>query len=343
MRNTSDVRGRIAILALAFLVIGALVPSAVGAESELRFIVLGDTPYSEDEKNDLVDEVAPAIRDAKVPFVVHVGDFKASGGACGEYLFGPSRDFIYGLHSGPVFYTPGDNDWTDCDRTSLNPPMSELAALDLVRRLFFIETPLKLPDDWGYARQPGFPENARWVRGGIVFVAVHVVGTNNGRKEILQDDANVALALVDARDQANRAWIASAFQVAENIEARALVFFTQADVTSPGGEGACTLLNRVECDAFVAIRGQLIAETEDLQEYGKPPKWVLLVHGDTNPYCLDRKFGGARAPELWRLNAWGDYQRPADATVITVQPGVQDEPFVVVTLLGKKVPDDGCP
>ncbi len=343
MRINSNADGRIGIFALAFVILGTLSQAATGAEPALRFIAIGDMPYSKVEKVKLEGEITAAIGNADVPFVVHYGDFKASREACEKEQFELSRDVIFRLHPGRVFFTPGDNDWTDCDRSSLKPPVSELAQLDLVRRLFFFEKPLELTDDWAYARQPGFPENARWMRGGVVFVTVHLVGTNNGRKEILRDDVNLALALVDARDQANRVWLETAFQVAAKVKARALVVVTQADVTNPGGKGACTLLNRGACDAFVAFRGQLISETEGFQEWGESPRPVLLVHGDTSPYCLDKGFGGAGAPELWRLNAWGDYKEPADATVITVQPDMTKEPFLVATLLGKQAPNNGCP
>ena len=332
----------LSVFALALVFLGAVIPAGSGAEPALRFIAIGDTPYSKDENDSLKGDITMAIGKADVAFVVHYGDFKGGGETCTEPQFEQHRNDIYNLLPGRVFFTPGDNDWTDCDRPFLNPPMSELASLDSVRRLFF-EEPLELPADWAYARQPGFPENARWTRGGLVFVTVHLVGTNNGRMEILQDDVNMALALVDARDQANRVWLETAFQVAKKGKARALVVVTQADVTDPQGEGACTLLNRSVCDAFIAFRGQLISETNEFQSRKKPPRPVLLVHGDTFPYCLDEGFGGGKAPHLWRLNAWGDYKEPADATLITVQPEMSDKPFLVETLLGKEAPEDVCP
>ena len=61
---------------------------------------------------------------------------------------------------------------------------------------------------------------------------------------------------------------------------------------------------------------------------------VRLIHGDTNPFCLDKKFGGDTAPLLWRLNALGDYS-VLDATVISVQPDNQKEPFSVTSLITK--------
>ena len=346
MRIDFEADGRIRIFALALVFLVAVIPAGNGAEPALKFVAIGDTPYSETEKERLKGEITRAISAAGVPFVVHYGDFEGGGEACTKPSFEQHRDDIYALLPGRVFFTPGDNDWTDCDREFLKPSVSELAALDWVRRLFF-DKPLDLPADWAYARQPGFPENARWIRGGVVFVTVHLVGTNNGRMQILKDDVNIALALVDARDQANRVWLETAFRVAKKVKARALVVVTQADVTDPQWEGACTLFNRSVCDAFTAFRGQLISETQEFQPWDEPPRPVLLVHGDTDPYCLDKRFGGDRAPELWRLNAWGDSwsgnEKPADATLITVQPEMADKPFLVETLLGKKAPDDVCP
>ncbi len=57
-----------------------------------------------------------------------------------------------------------------------------------------------------------------------------------------------------------------------------------------------------------------------------------LVHGDTNPFCLDKKFGGDTAPLLWRLNALGDFSE-VDATAISVQFDDQERPFVIMPLM----------
>jgi hypothetical protein len=210
-----------------------------------------------------------------------------------------------------------------------------------MRHLFF-DQPLDLPSSWSYARQPNYPENARWVQNGILFATVHIVATNNGRQEILKDDIEEALALVDARDQADRIWLEAAFNQANAIKASAVVIITQADVTAPGGSGACTAYNRMNCDAFAALRDQLRRNAANFQERGKPRKPVLLVHGDTNPYCIDQKFGGDMAPNLWRLNAWGDYQSPPDATEISVQPANTTEPFTARTLIHHILPTNGC-
>ncbi len=313
----------------------------LAVETGLSFIAIGDTPYSDREAKRFKDEIPQAIARSNVPFVVHYGDFKAGNLTCTDELFVERRDAILGLHPGRVFFTPGDNDWTDCDRSHIATPISELDRLDRVRRLFF-EQPLDLPESWRYARQPNFPENARWMKEGVLFVTLHIVGTNNGRQEILLDDVEAALALVEARDQANRVWLQAAFEQAKQARASAVVIVTQADVTQPDGSGACTAFDRANCDAFADVRAQLRRHASKFRDRGQPRKPVLLIHGDTNPYCLDKQFGGNTAPNLWRLNAWGDFQQPADATAIAVQPNDANEPFVIQTLLGHQVPTNGC-
>ena len=118
---------------------------------------------------------------------------------------------------------------------------------------------------------------------------------------------------------------------------RALVVFTQADVSPQSARAACSAQERSNCDAYAGLRQQL---RQRAHEFAGMP--VLLVHGDTHPYCWDKGFGGTSAPNLWRLNAWGDFQQPADATEISVQPDNQAEPFSARTLLKQIRPGSQC-
>lgn len=338
MRIGTRERGLVASVVLVFAL--GFAAAGLAQEAGLRFVALGDMPYSQAEEVALTGPITEAIAAGGFPFVVHYGDFKGGGEACTRELFLKRRTEIVGLLPGRVFYTPGDNEWTDCDRSYLKPPVPELTQLSLVRELFFAD-PLGLPESWAYARQPNFPENARWVQGGVLFATVHLVSTNNGRQDVLMDDVEAALALVDARDHADRVWLQEAFDAADKIDAGAVVIVTQADVTEPDGSGACTAFNRINCDAFATFRGHLIRHARGFRNRGEPRKPVLLIHGDTNPYCWDTGFGGAAAPNLWRLNAYGDFQAPPDATVVTVQPG-SEVPFAAATLLGGQAPADGC-
>lgn len=332
---------KLVLIPLALVLVMAM-PARAESDTAFSFIAIGDTPYSPAENERITGPITQAIREANPPFVVHHGDLKGGGESCSKALLKERRKDIYNLlDDGPVFYTPGDNEWADCDRAFLDHPVSELGQLDLVRRIFF-KKPLKLEESWSYASQPNYPENARWMYDGVLFATIHLVSTNNGRKEILLDDVEQALAMVEARDQADRVWLEAAFNEALKAKAKAVVIVTQADPTAADGAGSCNWENRINCDAFESFRANIRLRASQFADRGQPRRPVLLLHGDTNPYCLDKKFGGEMAPNLWRLNAWGDYQGPADATKITVQPDNKDEPFTVITLLGNKLPAEGC-
>jgi hypothetical protein len=304
------------------------------AEDSFSFLTLSDVPYTDEENVALTQTLVPAIQESKAPFVIHMGDLKNSKIPCSEELLTRRRNQIFSLHLGRVFYTPGDNDWTDCDRKQISVRFSELNRLDLLRRLFYNE-PHLLPNSWAYERQALYPENMRWKYESVVFATVHLVSTNNGRREILLDDIDLALTRVDARDRANIIWLEHAFMTARKTNASAIVIATQADVTNFKYTGKCTFTRRRQCDAFASFKTRL---KELASAYKKP---VLLMHGDTNPYCLDREFGGRVAPNLWRFNSTGDYSF-VDAVKVDVNPDSPDEPFTFISLVEKRTPAGNC-
>ena len=310
-------------------------PATVVAGEGPRFLVFGDAPYTEEQIKILKDTIAPAIQDAGFSFLIHLGDMKGGGESCTDELIRARYLQLMSFLPERVFFTPGDNDWTDCDRPKLKERFPEVGRLAFLRDLIKSK-PLKLPSDWHYATQKDFPENARWTRGNVMFATIHIVGTNNGREEILENDIETTLDLVDARDQANRVWLRAAFDAAHEFNSGAVVIAIQADVTAPAGAGPCGASVRVQCDAFAAFRDELLRHAASFQEP------VLLIHGDTSPFCLDKKFGGDTAPALWRLNALGDYSE-VDATALSVQLGDSDEPFEIAPMMTGASVGRTCP
>lgn len=332
------------------------------SNAETKFIVLGDIPYGADQAQTLESHIGPAIRDGGYPFVVHYGDIRAGYESC-DGLFPPNRDYkpttehqrdlIYGLLPGAVFYSPGDNDWTDCDRKGRG---DALKSLKEVRSVFFTSAN-NLPNvsTWKVKRQDRYPENARWEYNDLLFATLHIVGSDNGRYEIIpEDDANVKATLdeVDARDEANRKWLDEAFSHAKTGSIKALVLFMQAD---PGeiepyrwkdDEGIpltkeeferkrqlpCSETVRVVCNAFLKFLHHL---TDGANDLNKP---VLLVHGSTNKFCLDKGFGGWQAKKLWRLNGPGDFVT-IDAAVVRFDAEAA-APFTVTGLFSEIAPPD---
>ena len=318
----------LALPAIAFVLLAAGLAQASGTD----FVVLGDIPYGQDQAQGL-GYLGKNIRDGKFPFVVHYGDAKGGGETCSDALLTARRDLIYGLLEGRVFYTPGDNDWTDCDRDAAGG-FDELERLARLREIFFSGPGLPAEPAWRIVRQsPDYPENARWDYEGIRFVTLHIVGTDDGRVEIKHSEVDAALTEANARQAANLQWLDAAFAGAQ--DAVALVALMQADPYDLSDrkerDTACDAQRPTACNPYLTFLERLTVLAD---AFDKP---VLLVHGSTNRFCLDTGFGGWRAPKLWRLNGPGDFVT-IDAAVVHVDPGAR-MPFEVHGLL----PGDAVP
>ena len=294
--------------------------AAPPARNGFSFVVIGDTPYSDADRA-MLEEAIPAIAAGGFPFVIHVGDYKGGREACATERDDEFAALVERLLPTPVFYTPGDNEWTDCDRDDFAPGvqrLSELARLARIRQRFF-DKPLTGAEAFQYRRQPEQAENATWRHEGVRFATIHLVGTANGRDYVGLDDLAAAGEAADARDKANIAWISEALRLAEEERAIALIFAMQADLTDIGGAAPCAgaSARRQNCDAFSAARMALQAAATS---FDGP---VLVIHGDTAPFTLNRTFAGDEAPNLWRLNAAGDANPVSgvrDVTLVTVNP-----------------------
>lgn len=296
------------------------------------FAAYGDMPYGirlADGRTDdqvLSDDIAPALRQrTDIPFVIHVGDLARPERACNDTLLRETQLFWRQQIVKPVFYTPGDNEWTDCDRAKLPAPVSELSRLQAVRQLLTGQ-PEHTPPSWRYQQQAGQPENATWQFQSVRFVTLHVVSKGNGRTEVLLDTPQEAAALADARDRNNLQWLQHGAEQARHADTSALVIAMQYDLFGADDDQHDPL---ARCLAKPAYQ-ELCTELQSLAASLAKP--VLLVHGDTNAYCLDQPFDSRVAPLLWRLNAPGDYS-VIDAAVVRVNPEDRVRPFQVNSLL----------
>ena len=300
------------------------------AEKSTRFVVMGDMPYTDTEYALLEHPngaIAQAIKALNPPALIHLGDFKKGLLSCSDELFQDQYQQIAHLNSHKTVYTPGDNDWTDCDRFTLSARHDELERLNYLRQLFFHQDEYQLTRDIpGLMRQESFIENALWKIDPIVFATLHIPGTNNARKEILRSNIQDALNAADDRDQANEKWLYQVFQAAESAEAVVIAFHADIFNASHDKPG-CSAENRSDCDGYRVLRDLI---KNKAAQFKKP---VLVIHGDTQAYCLHQPY--ALIPNLWRLNAPGDYKY-IDASQILFDPGEKDMPFTVTGLLDQK-------
>src|SRR5919198_3368837 len=119
----------------------------------------GDLPYSAAQEAALPNLIAD-MNDAQLAFSVHDGDLKAgSNSPCDNALYQRALGWFNSLE-GAAMFTPGDNDWTDCDR---NPGVNSLERLNHERQGLFSP-----PYSFGThpmlqeVQSAPFVENRRW-------------------------------------------------------------------------------------------------------------------------------------------------------------------------------------
>lgn len=307
--------------ALPSLLLLLLLSSALaGAENtRFTFTAIGCMPYGEANWPGF-ERVIAEINRHHPAFTVHCGDTKSGSQPPSDAFMQRILD-AFNSFEGPLIYTPGDNEWTDCldpavlaawervDEGRAQPGDEALVAgfrqldsrasrsgrwaldsLARIRQLYFA-TPNSLGQrTLPLERQPTLSEqhrqtveNARWRHAGVAFATVHVVGSMNGLS--VSDPAAAAEAV--RRNQANVEWIQRSFEWAQRSGAPALVLAMHASFfehAPPRGKtrGRAVLGGRAGPYALVAQAIQ-----EGAARFGKP---VLLIHGDDHEFMIDRPF-----------------------------------------------------
>jgi calcineurin-like phosphoesterase family protein len=309
-------------------------------DDKVVFAVMGDMPYNDAEKAmfSLPDgKIVKAIQELNPPVLIFYGDFNKGNNSCTDSSFKELKGLMANLLPGKVIYTPGDNDWTDCDRTSMKERFDELERLAFIRNLFYSEKAAAMYKDVpNLTRQEGTVENAAWEINGLVFGTLHLPGTNDGRMEILKTDVDHALNEADRRDESNDKWLDSLFEKANAEGKHGLVVTLQADIYRPEegvADKVCDKESRQDCDGLKRIRDKIATMAKS---FNKP---LLLIHGDTNGYCFNRPV--SEAQNFWHFNGPGDYKLP-DAAKVVFDPSNKEVPFSVAGLTDSRAYPEVC-
>ncbi|MET0026112.1 MAG: metallophosphoesterase [Candidatus Thiodiazotropha sp.] len=280
-----------------------------------HFALIGDTPYGVPPYSDYppFDNLIDALNDRQdLRWVIHTGDIKSGSSECSDALF-EDRLARYNQIKMPFIYTPGDNEWTDCHRVKAGE-YQPLERLSRLREIFFaepgktiggkprrVETQATLP---GYEE---FPENVRWSKQGVIFAALHVVGSNNGLAPFDPASAAVRTDQDDAeaarRIEAAVAWIHDSFDQAERTRAPGILFMMQANPVLEVGYALPS------GDALAAARLGFTEILEALEQrtlqFGKP---VVLAHGDSHYFRVDKPglIANSFVPNFTRVENFGD-------------------------------------
>jgi hypothetical protein len=278
----------------------------------------GDLPYSTLQATVGVPNLIADMNKQDLAFSVNDGDLKAgSGTPCDDPLYVQALGYLNALKA-PAVFTPGDNDWTDCDRPS-NGGYSSLERLDRERQLFFStpfsqgqhrirqevqETPLCL----GVSGPVRCVENRRWTIGGVTYATLNIPGSCNNLCDTAPDPAEFA-----ARNLANIAWMQETFTVAKVRHSAAVMLISQADPGWDASDGTRAPLRdpRTLAETDTAPDGYrdfLSALREQLVAYRRP---VAYVYGDSHYFRIDKPFldaAGRRLENFTRVETFGDNQ-----------------------------------
>ncbi len=291
-----------------------------------HFVALGDLPYGpHDKAGPPYRALIAAINRDRPAFSIHVGDIKSGSSVCSDEEFERQRGHFM-LFDAALVYTPGDNEWTDCHRHS-NGSFEPVERLQLLRRLFFTpgrslgQKPLPLENQSGLMPPHGrYVENQRWSHQGVMFITLHVVGSNNN----LDRKRPAAVAEHQERDVANIAWLRDSFARAQAQDVRAMVVAMQANPL-----GFVNFSGLVAADSgFHRSIGQTLLPLVRAAAFP-----VLLVHGDTHSFRFDQPFvlDGQPLP-LQRLEVPGE----RDVRAVRVEVDLsRPQPFSVRLIEGE--------
>jgi hypothetical protein len=284
----------------------------------------GDLPYSDLQATTGVPNLIADMNAQNLAFTVHDGDLKAGNSVagsvtpttCNNALYTQALGYFNALKS-PAAFTPGDNDWTDCDRPS-NGGFNSRDRLDYERQVFFStnfslgqrrllqevqKTPLCLGADG-----TGVPcvENRRWTVGKVTYTTLNIQGSCNNLCDIAPDPQEY-----EARNAANIAWMRETFQVAKARKSVAVMFISQGnpgwDLTdgtrAPLRDPKTLAQTDGQPDGFQSF---LLALRDEVIAFRKP---VVYVNGDSHYHRIDKPFldaQGRRIENFTRLETFGD-------------------------------------
>jgi hypothetical protein len=332
----------------ALLVVGAAIAclalaagAAIGDEGkknnktfEYAIGFWGDLPYSDTQALSGVPNLIADMNNSEIEFSVQDGDLKAGNSTpgstttttCADGLYTQALAYFNSLRK-PAIFTPGDNDWTDCDRTS-NGGFNPVERLQHERQLFFgtdhslgqatlqqtvQSTPLCQGWDYDTNALTSVPcvENRRWTFKKVTYATVNVQGTCNNRCSSGAGDPGPDGTEYTARNAADIQWLQDTFDEATTKGSAGVMIIWQADpgfdISGYQGAPKRDPNTLVETDGNPDGHHDVLSKLRDLTIAFKKP--VVLVHGDSHYFMVDkplRDSSGKTIENFTRVETFGD-------------------------------------
>lgn len=256
------------------------------AAAAFNFVALGDTAYNGEPDYPAYETLIDQINARDPAFSIHVGDIWGAGN-CSDAHF-ERIDGFFARYTHPLVYTPGDNEWTDCDIAAMGG-FDPNERLDHIRRLWFSE-----------AKSLGAP-------------AMDVVR----QADVSAAHARFVENLRFERDAANSAWLADSFRRAIDGDYAAVVVALHAEMFESEGNMFSPFAETIRQLRLGAAR----FEKPVLLINGDSHGFVL----DRPLYEARGESGTPANANLWRLEVFGAPEigavevsvDPADPTVFS--------------------------
>jgi hypothetical protein len=272
----------------------------------------GDLPYSADQEAG-VPELIADMNAQPLAFTVHDGDLKAGADSlCDDALYTRSLGYFNALKA-PAAFTPGDNDWTDCDRPN-NGGFLSSERLAHERKVFFNTSYTLGQRRLKQEVQPTYVENRRWTIGQVTYATLNLSGSCNNLCDTDPDPQEYK-----ARNAANIAWLRETFQLAKSRASVAVMLISQAnpgwDLSDPTRTALRDPKTLVEINpktlkpvdpTMDGFKDYLVALRQEVIAFRQP---VAYVHGDSHYPRIDKPLldaQGRRLENFTRIETFGN-------------------------------------
>jgi hypothetical protein len=293
--------------------------AAVANPDVTTLAVYGDSPYGiTNADTSQTDRTAAFIStinaDPDVSLVLHVGDIHSGKQNCTVAYDTTVRDLWTG-YVDPLVYTPGDNEWTDCNKAGegggaynattgqidykTNPDGSfvdyahgdPIANLALVRSLFFPVAGRTLGAnsipvisqakayDRRFPTDGQFVENVMWENNDVVFVTINVPGGSNNDSDVWYGAPAAQITPEQVAERENRTGATTRWlEAAFRLAAREHAKGVVIGAQADMWDPEKGAAHQVGYAPIVASLASLTAS------FGKP---VLMINGDSHVYRSD--------------------------------------------------------
>lgn len=284
--------------ALPLIALCAALSTAVptlAAPAEFSFAAIALTRASNADDNAGLLSAIEETDAANLAFI-SIHGIKPANVPCTDKVYLRQKSALDGARNGMIVSLAA-SDWARCSPES--GKSSAVGRLGRLRDLLFFDdfslgaTRIPVIRQSTIAKFRGFPENARWQIGDIMFATVNLPSNNNnyvvdaGRNSEFED-----------RLIANRDWLNRVFTFAQREKVAGIVLFTDATPLAPQRDN--------QRDGFAEVRKLLLGLA------GKFPGKILIVHG--------QQLGATRAATISWQGRIGEFGVPPGWTTINVDP-----------------------